>query len=211
MTYAGRLDPLAEGLLLVLTGGECKNKSDYLGWDKEYEVEFLVGVSTDSGDVLGLGTTQKTEIFFTETEIISSLQSLIGLHKQFYPKFSSPRLSGQKETFKNIEIKFADFISYRYLFGQELLNQIISRIMLVDGEFRQEEIINQWKKEIIVGQKFSIIKCRVVCTSGTYIRVMADWLGQALDSQACVFSLKRTKVGDCSLSSDVFGGKKLLC
>ncbi|MFA6227119.1 MAG: hypothetical protein WC631_01385 [Candidatus Paceibacterota bacterium] len=54
MTYAGRLDPLAEGILLVLVGEECKNKDKYLGLDKEYEVTVLFGFATDSFDVLGL-------------------------------------------------------------------------------------------------------------------------------------------------------------
>lgn len=45
MTYAGRLDPMAEGLLLILLGEECKNKEKYLGLDKEYEVEVLFGIT----------------------------------------------------------------------------------------------------------------------------------------------------------------------
>ena len=54
MTYAGRLDPLASGVLLVLVGEECKKKEKYLGLDKEYELTILFGFSTDSHDVLGL-------------------------------------------------------------------------------------------------------------------------------------------------------------
>ncbi len=53
MTYAGRLDPLAEGELLILTGGECKKKDEYLGLDKVYEVEILLGAQTDTDDVMG--------------------------------------------------------------------------------------------------------------------------------------------------------------
>ncbi len=54
MTYAGRLDPLAEGELLILVGEECKDKERYLGLDKEYEVEILLGASTDTGDMMGV-------------------------------------------------------------------------------------------------------------------------------------------------------------
>ena len=53
MTYAGRLDPMAEGLLLVLVGEECKKKEDYLYLSKEYEIEVLFGFETDTADVLG--------------------------------------------------------------------------------------------------------------------------------------------------------------
>ena len=52
----GRLDPLAEGVLLILIGDECKNKEKYLGLDKEYEVAIIFGISTDTGDALGLAT-----------------------------------------------------------------------------------------------------------------------------------------------------------
>lgn len=53
MTYAGRLDPMAEGLMLILTAEECKNKQQYLNLDKTYIVDILWGVETDSYDILG--------------------------------------------------------------------------------------------------------------------------------------------------------------
>ncbi|MEY2671815.1 MAG: tRNA pseudouridine synthase tRNA pseudouridine55 synthase, partial [Candidatus Parcubacteria bacterium] len=43
MTYAGRLDPVAEGLLLVLVGDDCKEKDKYLDLNKEYELSILFG------------------------------------------------------------------------------------------------------------------------------------------------------------------------
>lgn len=54
MAYAGRLDPMAEGKLLVLQGDECKVQEKYHSLDKEYEFEVLFGVSSDTADVLGL-------------------------------------------------------------------------------------------------------------------------------------------------------------
>ena len=54
ITYAGRLDPLAEGEMILLVGEEVHNKQDYLDLEKEYEVDILLGVSTDSFDILGL-------------------------------------------------------------------------------------------------------------------------------------------------------------
>ncbi len=53
-TYAGRLDPLASGKLLVLLGEECKRKDTYTGLDKEYEVSILLDLATDTGDLLGI-------------------------------------------------------------------------------------------------------------------------------------------------------------
>ena len=54
MGYAGRLDPMAEGVLLVLVGEENKKIRKYLGYDKEYRAEILIGLKSDSCDVLGM-------------------------------------------------------------------------------------------------------------------------------------------------------------
>ena len=53
MSYAGRLDPMAEGVLLVLVDGENKNREKYLNFSKEYEADIIFGIGTDTHDVLG--------------------------------------------------------------------------------------------------------------------------------------------------------------
>jgi tRNA pseudouridine55 synthase len=53
MTYAGRLDPMAEGLMLILANEECKQKQQYLNLDKEYILDILWGINTDTYDILG--------------------------------------------------------------------------------------------------------------------------------------------------------------
>ncbi len=54
LSYAGRLDPMAEGKMLVLIGDECKKQSAYIKLDKEYEIEIVLDLKTDTGDVLGM-------------------------------------------------------------------------------------------------------------------------------------------------------------
>jgi len=54
LTYAGRLDPMASGQLLVLVGEECKKKDKYLALDKTYQFSVLLGIGSDTHDVLGL-------------------------------------------------------------------------------------------------------------------------------------------------------------
>ncbi len=68
-TYAGRLDPMAEGLLIVLVGEAVHEKEKYLKLSKEYEVEVLLGMSTDTGDVLG--EIQDTKPFFMSGNSLS--------------------------------------------------------------------------------------------------------------------------------------------
>ncbi|MEK7120642.1 MAG: hypothetical protein AAB840_00955, partial [Patescibacteria group bacterium] len=53
MTYAGRLDPMAEGVLIILTDEDVHIKDNFLRLDKEYEFEVLWAVSSDTHDILG--------------------------------------------------------------------------------------------------------------------------------------------------------------
>jgi tRNA pseudouridine55 synthase len=84
MTYAGRLDPLAEGVLLVLTGKEVHRKEEFLNLKKEYEVDVLFGVGTDTFDVLGIplsslrmrGSTSAPEFLDWSHEYFSAEKSL---------------------------------------------------------------------------------------------------------------------------------------
>ena len=64
LSYLGRLDPMAEGVLLVAVGEENKNREAYLGLDKEYEFEVLFGFETDTYDLLGVVVRQGSSKLF---------------------------------------------------------------------------------------------------------------------------------------------------
>ncbi len=123
LSYAGRLDPMASGKLLVLIGEECKHQADYHGLDKEYEFSVLFGISSDTQDVLGRLTTteaiavKKAEEGSTflssnlnleetlgrsdlaqtnlEEELVSISQSLVGPLTFTYPLFSAKTVNGK--------------------------------------------------------------------------------------------------------------------
>jgi tRNA U55 pseudouridine synthase TruB len=67
LAYAGRLDPMASGTLIVLIGEECKRQKSYQAFDKEYRFEVLVGFRSDTGDILGIAQ-RSTNTLFTERE-----------------------------------------------------------------------------------------------------------------------------------------------
>ena len=116
LTYAGRLDPLAEGVLIILAGDECLKKDEYLKLSKEYEVDILFGFTTDTYDVMGLvmnnddslvskfsgllmkennGLDYKSlgENFMINIKKI--LTQFIGKVKQPYPPYSSRPVNGK--------------------------------------------------------------------------------------------------------------------
>ena len=92
LSYAGRLDPLAEGVLLALVGGENLRREAYLSLDKEYTLDILFGFSTDSYDVLGR-VTDSADMSSLEAlkrkNITEGLREFQGKISQEYPPFSS--------------------------------------------------------------------------------------------------------------------------
>ena len=97
LSYVGRLDPLAEGVMLVVVGEENKSRDKYLELDKEYEVEVLFGVETDTGDILGIINDHvSVSVQIPNEKIINAeLKYFIGKHLQKYPKYSSKTVKGK--------------------------------------------------------------------------------------------------------------------
>ena len=95
-----------------------------------------------------------------------------------------------------MEIFSIAVISERGVGGEELLRTIEERIGLVFGNFRQEEILRDWKKNIAMNQTYPIVKIRVSCSSGTYMRSLAHDLGKRLECGAIAYDIYRTKVGE---------------
>ena len=174
MTYAGRLDPLAEGLLLVLVGEECKNKEKYLGLDKEYEVDVLFGFSTDTHDILGKVTEASPSYTYEgEASVAPILKSFIGKFSQKYPTYSSKNIKkiltarkngglalrrnevmgeGESSVFsdeeipeKDVEIKSIELLGERSISKEGLEKYVKESINLVKGDFRQSDILKEWE------------------------------------------------------------------
>ncbi len=212
MTYAGRLDPMAEGVLLVLVGEECKNKDKYLGLDKEYEVEILFGFATDTYDTLGKVRLASQKLKVESEKMNTELQKFKGKFVQEYPAYSSKTVDGvQLHTLANegklpdemptkeVEIYNIEMLEEREIHSDVLLEEIKNKISKVKGDFRQSEILDLWQQNLgmsDVPKKFKIIKIKVKCSSGTYMRSLAHNLGTRLRVPALAYSIKRTKIGE---------------
>ena len=115
LSYIGRLDPMAEGLLLILVGEENKEREKYLNLDKKYEFEILFGFETDTYDLLGLAKetvsqgavalspllsthsspTRRGSRSLQETTPHHLAKGFLGKHSQPYPPFSSKPVNGK--------------------------------------------------------------------------------------------------------------------
>lgn len=195
LSYAGRLDPLAEGVMLVLVGAEeNKNRDRYLSLDKEYEVAVLFGFATDTGDALGI-VTAAGEGSVEAGILEAALQGFVGRRKQVAPRFSSPGIDG-KAFEREIEVYQTELLGIATVPGEELKSEIRRKIDSVQGDFRQEAIKERWSEETFSGRELSVARLRIRCSSGTYMRVLAEDLGREIGLAALAFRIVRTKAGN---------------
>ncbi len=212
ISYAGRLDPMAEGVLLLLVGQENKKRKEYEGLPKVYVSEIVLGISTDSFDGLGIIYSIKLGNFPSKEEIEKCFKKFIGKQDQVYPPYSSKTVNGKSliwwtknnklseiEIPKNqIEIYSLSLDSIEMVDTPVLFENIKTRIKRVEGNFRQTEILDVWKEfeKKYKKEKLLRIKLKISCSSGTYIRRLTSDIGEDLDCGAFALSIVRTSVGN---------------
>ncbi|MDP1625237.1 MAG: hypothetical protein Q8L64_05755 [bacterium] len=220
MTYAGRLDPMAEGVLVVLAGEKNKERDAYTSLDKEYEFEFFLGYETDTFDVLGIAKKVERDpsATVTDTDIQGSLGKYKGTIMQKYPPYSSKVINGEpmfalarsgRLVDKDIpthEVKTeaVELVGSRQVSTGELLQAIRDSVMPLVGDFRQEETMKRWEELIgsFEGQ-ITVFRARVVCGSGFYVRQLVQDVGNDLGTGAVTLSILRTRVGEYRLADSV--------
>ncbi len=209
LSYAGRLDPLAEGVLLILCGEANKFRQQFLGLDKQYECEVLFGIKTDSADLLGL-ITEVDRVDVSAELIQNVLASLLGPQSFPYPVFSSKTIQGKPlfQWFKegriheiqipstDILIKDISLLSCKDIYSSDVIDKIKKATELVHGDFRQKEILESYIEKIADSMSFKVAVIHVECTSGAYMRTIAEKIGETCGSPAIAYSIKRVKIGN---------------
>lgn len=203
LTYAGRLDPLASGLLLILAGDAVREKEKYLGLTKEYAFEILFGFATDTHDILGKISNSTILTNIRIEDIKRNIKFFTGKFEQKYPLYSSKTVKrarkGEKVTAPEhmVEVKSFKFLKLRKITGRKLLQDIKGRIGKVEGDFRQKEILNIWHRYLTGKEsgKFFIGRFHVKCGSGMYVRRLSQDLGDKMGMPALAYKIKRTKIG----------------
>lgn len=173
--HAGTLDPLATGLMIVCVGKYTKKIDTYQSQVKEYIATLQLGATTPSFDL----ETEIDQEYPTEhisRELIDeTLKGFIGSIEQRPPDYSAVKVNGKR--------------AYEYARkGQEV--EIKKKTLVID------EI------EVLEFEE-NVLKIRVVCSKGTYIRALARDIGQALNSGAHLTALQRTQIGDFKIDDAI--------
>lgn len=211
MTYAGRLDPMAEGVLMILIGSAVHEKEKYQSLDKVYEAEIVLGFETDTHDMLGMATRQGDPSGATK-KIVAEIEAMKGIHEYQFPIYASKPVQGRplfewarEGRISEIEIPTrlmqvhqAIPLEQGMIRGKDLREDIVVAIAKVHGDFRQDAIIEQWKKvlENKDMHEYPTVRIRIQCASGTYIRTIVHEMGKRIGCGAIVTRLIRTRVGD---------------
>jgi tRNA pseudouridine55 synthase len=208
LAYAGRLDPLASGLLAVVHGEQLARQEEYWYLAKEYEADVVVGVSTDSFDLMGLPSVHDAPHPAPE-RITSVIRGLVGKIDLSVPIFSSHRYQGlplfalaksQIETpiivpVRRMSISQIDARGIESVSAHALAALACERISLVQGDFRQEDICRAWQVLFPADSELISVRLSIHCGSGTYIRSVAHEIGRRLGTGGVLASLRRTRIG----------------
>jgi tRNA pseudouridine55 synthase len=216
LSYAGRLDPMAEGVLLCLVGSANRRREQYLDLSKEYVLDVLFGFSTDTYDMLGRVTDTGDPATITRKGVTKAINEFRGMLNQEYPPFSSKTVEG-KSLFewaragaiaslvlpsRTVTIYEIELTNVYKLGERDLLAYIESNVGKVNGDFRQEEIMRLWKRNLKSDgtREFPCASIKISCSSGTYARSIANGLGRELGVPALALHILRTNVGEFDIT-----------
>ena len=216
--YAGRLDPMAHGVMLLMLGEATKERDTYLHLEKVYEFEVLFGCDTDTYDVLGLLQKNATQTALIVNEKVNIfVKKHTGTIVQAYPPYSSKTVGGKplfwwarngklsEIDIPKKEVTVFDFAvtGFDQIQKTDLKKRIIEMIERIKGDFRQEEIQKAWEIFFMKHhvKTFQTAKFRISCSSGTYVRGLVNELGAFLGTGAIALDIKRTQVGAYTIES----------
>ncbi|MCM1185791.1 MAG: tRNA pseudouridine(55) synthase TruB [Lachnoclostridium sp.] len=167
--HTGTLDPQATGVLLVCLGSATKVCDMLTDRDKEYVAELLLGVKTDTQDTTGyiLETSIVSEETFSGERITEAIMGFMGSYEQLPPMYSAVKVNGKK------------------------LYELAREGREVERKPRTVTIHDLEILEI----HLPVVKFRVECSKGTYIRTLCADIGEKLSCGGAMQSLVRTKAG----------------
>lgn len=169
--HAGTLDPLATGVMIVCTGKATKRIDEFQYQTKEYVATLKLGETTPSFDLEKEVDAVYPVDHITREKVEKALQSFVGTIQQIPPVFSACKVDGKR----------AYELARK---GEEVA--LKSKTLVID----EMELLEY---------NLPVVKIRVVCSKGTYIRALARDIGVALQSGAHLIGLERTRIGEITL------------
>ncbi|WP_137928581.1 tRNA pseudouridine(55) synthase TruB [Cupriavidus sp. 2SB] len=174
--HTGTLDPLATGLLPLCFGEATKFSQDLLEADKTYEAEVRLGATTTTGDAEGDVVVERP-VTCNRAALDAAVARFTGDIEQVPPMYSALKKDGKP--------------LYEYARAGQTVERAVRRVTIHELTLLDVDLANQ---------RFTM---RVTCSKGTYIRTLAEDIGEVLGCGAHLTGLRRTAVGDLTLDGAV--------
>ncbi len=168
--HTGTLDPFATGLMIIVTGKECRNAGNYSKLDKVYEATIRLGQTSTTGDPEG----EITNVSGDQpqlSDIQAAVEQFKGEITQRPPMFSAIKINGRR--------------AYDLARKGEVVEMPERKVTIFSLQ--------------ILDYTYPELRIRVHVSSGTYIRTLAEDIGKALMTGAYCSELRRTKIADYSI------------
>jgi len=171
--HAGTLDPMATGVLVVLLGNSTKLFDKFVAFDKTYRATLRLGLKTTTADIMGQTLLERPYDVIDEETIRKVFVQFTGEIEQKPPMVSAVKHQGQR------------------------LYKIARQGIEVERTARRVRI-----------DELKILQCRLPdveflmsCSKGTYVRQLAEDVGEVLGCGACISQIERTKVGPFNIEN----------
>lgn len=169
--HAGTLDPLATGVMIIVSGKSTKLIEQLQSGVKEYIATIALGATTPSYDLETEIDAQFPTDHITQALVEKTLARFTGRIEQVPPAFSACKIDGKR--------------AYKMARKGDTV-ELKPKVLVID----EIELLEYSQQSITI---------RVVCSKGTYIRALARDIGAALGSGGHLTALRRTRVGDISI------------
>lgn len=217
VAFCGRLDPLAHGQMLCIFDDETKNTKQHLEHDKTYEFRFVIGLSTDTTDVMGLFNNEHYDDEINVNILLEYIKN-IELNKQFqqkYHKFSSFAVKeimtikkmplwywsskniSTKDYYKNVTIYNLDIISTQEVMLKDVVAEAIKNINSITNQeqFRIPTILKQYSLLLEDPLKKLVeIKIKATVSTGFYVRQFIQDLADHFHVKMIVVEIYRSEI-----------------
>jgi len=212
----GKLDPMAQGKLLLLFDEDCKKMDENLAHTKTYQFKIAWGIQTDTDDTLGLITEEINIDKNMVKKLINNMEKYIekyeGSYNQYFHKYSARtvhnensekhslwewtklgRLDEIEIPYKEVSVEYIKYYHTEKKNMEVIKDEISENMKYIEGNFRQNEIGKQWenydkKKEIWI----STFEARV--STGYYIRQLIHTLGVDTGLLGMALDINRTYI-----------------
>ncbi len=211
--YEGRLDPLAEGIILFLEDVHDEKINNFVrSLSKRYRVRAFFGFSSESGDVLSSPIENNLKTFFPpKKELLFFLKKSESCFFLSLPRFSSPyikRILKKKDKYFSPEKKEMCFSgiqlrSYSFIEKERLIAEIKRNIFSASPKFSREKFFFEWENLFSSSHLnfFLVVEIELTLSSGSYVRSFLTYLSSHFSSPITSLSIRRENFGPWTMGS----------